>query len=75
MSARPTVPLSGDASRALAHITGRTRSGLFASRLWDMGEVRWSNALLELHSAGYRIEWVNGTVADDPTVTGGWVLR
>ena len=66
--------LSESAQRTLNHITGRTRQGDFACRLWDMPEEEWQLALGELDRAGYRIVWTRGTVADEPTVTGGWVL-
>jgi hypothetical protein len=67
--------MSDNARRALAHITGRTRTGRFACRLWELSAVDWKAALDELRADGRRIEWTFGTVADDPTVTGGWVLR
>ena len=66
--------LSVDARRALAHIRGRTVSGRFANQLYDMPDERWQTALDELRHSGYRIEWTHGTIADDPTVTGGWRL-
>ena len=65
--------MTPNATRALAHITGRTRTGRFACRLWNMSEADWQAALAELREAGHRIDWKFGTVADDPTVTGGWV--
>lgn len=70
-----TIELSEDARLALGHIRCRTRTGRFACRLWNMEPGRWGRALNEIRAAGYRIEWTHGTVADDPTVTGGWVLR
>ena len=66
--------LSADARRALAHIRGRTVSGRFANQLYDMPDERWQTALDDLRRSGHRIEWTHGTVADDPTVTGGWRL-
>jgi hypothetical protein len=66
--------LSVDATRALAHIRGRTVSGKFAHQLYDMPDERWQTALDELRRSGYRIEWTHSTIADDPTVTGGWRL-
>ena len=60
---------------ALAHIRGRTVIGKFACQLWNMPTSVWHGAVAELGEAGYRIEWTHGTVADDPTVTGGYVLR
>ena len=67
--------LSANATRALAHIKGRTITGRFANQLYDMSQPAWRDALEELRAAGHRIEWVSGRVADDPTVTGGYVLR
>ncbi len=69
-----TTGLSETSRRALAHIRGRTRTGRFACRLWDVSEADWAAALAELREAGYSIQWTRGAVADDPTVTGGWVL-
>jgi len=66
--------LSANATRALAHIKARTITGRFTSQLYDMSEPAWRDALEELQDAGHRIEWVPGRVADDPTVTGGYVL-
>jgi hypothetical protein len=67
--------MSHNGQRALAHITGRTRSGRFACQLSNMPKADWDGAREELRAAGHRIEWTHGTMADDPTVTGGWVLR
>ena len=67
--------LSANARCALAHIKGPTITGRFANRLYDMSQPAWRGALEELRAAGHRIEWVSGRVADDPTVTGGYVLR
>ncbi len=67
--------LSANARRALAHIKARTITGRFANQLYDMSQPAWRDALEELRAAGHRIEWTHGTVADDPTVTGGYVLR
>ncbi|MGO9973431.1 MAG: hypothetical protein ACLP01_11615 [Solirubrobacteraceae bacterium] len=64
---------SADVERAFAHITGRARQGAFASRLWKWSEERWTAAIAPLQDNGL-IRWTLGTVADDPTVTGGWVL-
>jgi hypothetical protein len=69
------VEYSQDARRALAHIKGRTVTGRFACPLFNMPAERWALALDELRARRHRIEWTYGTVADDPTVTGGWVLR
>jgi hypothetical protein len=35
----------------------------------------WQAALEELRHAGYSVAWTYGQVADDPTVTGGYVLQ
>lgn len=75
VSAPSPAALSELARRALAHIRGRTVSGRFACRLWDVSQTAWDAALSELRAAGYQIDYTHGTVADDPTVTGGWVLR
>lgn len=66
--------LGADARRALAHIHARTVTGRFACRLYDMNESAWTAALAELRSAGYDIQWTLGTVADDPTLNGGYTL-
>jgi hypothetical protein len=66
--------LSESARRALGHIRARTVQGRFASRLYYMTEERWNGALDELRRAGHEISWTLGTVADDPSVRGGWVL-
>jgi hypothetical protein len=63
-----------DDQRALGHVRGRTVSGKFAARIYDWDERRWQAALARLRGAGHRIEWVDGQVADDPSVHGGWVL-
>ncbi len=65
---------SDPSRRVLAHIRGRTITGRFATRLWNMSEREWDAALSELRAAGYDIRWTLGTVADEPTVTGGYVL-
>jgi hypothetical protein len=67
--------LSANATRALAHIKGRTIASRFANRLYDMSRPGSRDALEELRAEGHRIEWVSGRVADDPTVIGGYVLR
>jgi hypothetical protein len=67
-----TSQLSEAATRALNHIVGRTRQGDFANRLWNMTEPDWNQAIDELRDARYEIYWTHGTVADDPTITGGW---
>ena len=67
--------LSANATRALAHIKAPTITGRFANQLYGMSQPAWRDALEELRAAGRRIEWTHGTVADDPTVTGGYVLR
>ena len=64
---------SDDTRRALAHIEGRTTSGLFANQLYYFSDKRWEAAIEPLRRDGV-IEWTHGTVADDPPVTGGWVL-
>jgi hypothetical protein len=66
--------LSWPARRALAHIRARTVTGRFACPLYDMPAGVWAAALYELRRAGYAIVWTYGQVADDPTVTGGYVL-
>ena len=66
--------LGDDARRALGHIGGRTVTGGFASQLWDMPKDPWESALGELRDAGYDIRWTYGTVADDPSVLGGYVV-
>ena len=50
------------------------RQGLFANRLYDMPRHQWEQALAEPQRAGIELRWTHGTIADDPTVTGGWVL-
>jgi hypothetical protein len=65
---------STDAQRAFAHITGRSRQGAFASQLWNWSDERWLAALDVLRCDQQLIRWSYGTVADDPTVTGGWIL-
>lgn len=67
--------LTDDERRVLAHITGRTRSGGFANQFYDWDAGRWDRALGYLTAVGYVIRWVHGTVADDPTVTGGYVIE
>lgn len=62
-----------DTRRALAHITGRTRQGSFANQLWNWTAERWAAAITPLERDGV-ITRTLGTIADDPTVTGGWVL-
>jgi len=69
-----TCQLSPAAARVLSHITARTITGRFAARLYDMPRELWDEALDELRRAGQRIEWIYGQVADDPTVTGGYIL-
>ncbi len=64
---------NADVERAFAHITGRTRQGAFAAPLWNWSEERWTTAIAPLQD-NRLIRWTLGTVADDPTVTGGWVL-
>jgi hypothetical protein len=66
--------LSDPAARALGHVRARTRTGRFANQLWDMSDQEWEAALDELRRAGYQLYWTYGTVADDPTITGGWRL-
>jgi hypothetical protein len=66
--------LSGPARRALAHIRARTITGRFACPLYDLPSRVREDALDELRKVGYRIVWTRGQVADDPTVTGGYVL-
>ena len=68
-----TRQLGSAARRALAHISARTITGRFASRLYDMPADVSDSALDELRRAGHGIEWTFGQVADDPTVTGGYV--
>jgi hypothetical protein len=72
--AEPTENLTSDDQHALAHIRGRTTMGKFASGLYDWNSDRWKTAIDNLTSASYPIRYVHGTVADDPSVTGGWVL-
>ena len=66
--------LSESARLALAHIRARTRQGKFASGLYWMPASEWHAALEELRAAGQAIVWVYGTVADEPTIRGGWIL-
>jgi hypothetical protein len=68
--------LGDSARRALNHIRGRTRQAAFtfANQLWDMPDKQWTAALEQIRNAGYEIYWTRGTVADEPTVTGGWRL-
>ena len=66
--------LSESARLALAHIRARTRQGKFASGLYWMPASEWQAALEELRAAGQAIMWVYGTVADEPTIRGGWIL-
>lgn len=67
------VDVDADDRRALAHILGRTRQGAFACRLWDWDERRWLASVSRL-SDEYPIRWVFGRVADEPSVTGGYVI-
>jgi hypothetical protein len=69
-----TTELSPNGKLVLGHIRGRTLNGGFASRIYNMWESDWEEALDEIRSAGYALTWVNGTVADEPSITGGWVL-
>jgi hypothetical protein len=73
----PTIEqtLNADERRALGHLRGRTRTGKFACRMYDWTEQRWRDALDGLTNRGYRVRRVSGQVADDPTVTGGWILK
>jgi hypothetical protein len=71
----PIAGLSAPAQRVLGHIRGRTLTGRFACQLWDMPTPTWQAALEELRHAGYSVAWTYGQVADDPTVTGGYVLQ
>jgi hypothetical protein len=66
--------LSGAARRALAHIRARTITGRFAYPLYDMPPHVWDAALDELRAGGYQIVWTHGHVADESTVTGGYIL-
>ena len=66
--------LSESARLALAHIRARARQGKFASGLYWMPASEWRAALGELRAAGQGIMWVYGTVADEPTIRGGWIL-
>ncbi len=70
------VSLSEPAARVLAHIRARTLQcrWTFANQLWYMPDAEWTAALDEIRNAGYAIYWTHGTIADDPTVTGGWRL-
>jgi hypothetical protein len=70
-----TDRLTEPARRVLAHIRARTIAGKFACQLWDMPNTTWEAALEELRQSGYEIAWTYGIVADDPTITGGYVLR
>jgi hypothetical protein len=67
--------LSEHAGRALAPISAQTETGRFAAPLYSITEATWRDPLAELTAAGYRIESTFGTVADEPTVTGGYRLR
>jgi len=67
--------LSESARLALAHIRARTRQGKFASGLYWMQASEWHQALEELRASGQAIMWVYGTVADEPTIRGGWILH
>ena len=73
-SAAEREALSASARLALAHIRARTRQGKFASGLYWMRSCEWHRALEELRAAGRAIVWVYGTVADEPTIRGGWIL-
>ena len=66
--------LSREARRVLAHVRAGTEVGKFASGLHDMPEESWRRAVDELRSAGYRVDWTIGQVADDRAVTGGFVF-
>lgn len=70
----PPDGLSRPARRVLAHIRGRTITGRFACPLYDMPTHIWDSALDEVRQGGYAIAWTYGQVADDPAVTGGYVL-
>jgi hypothetical protein len=67
--------LSAPARRVLRHIRGRTLTGRFGCQLWDMPTPTWQAALDELRHAGYSVAWAHGQMADDPTVTGGYLLQ
>lgn len=76
-SAYPTAGAGeslSDERRALAHIRGRTTMGKFAAGLYDWSDERWTGAINGLTAAGYPVQQVHGTIADDPTVTRGWVF-
>jgi len=49
--------------------------GKFACRIYSWNEQRWRAALDGLTQRGYRVRRVSGHVADDPSVTGGWILE
>ena len=66
--------LSESARLALAHIRARTRQGKFASGLYWIQASELHQALEELRASGQAIMWVYGTVADEPTIRGGWSL-
>ena len=63
--------LSAEAARVVTHVRAPTDVGKFATGLRGMSEASWRSALEKLRAAGHRTERMPGTVADDPTVTGG----
>ena len=67
--------LSAEAARVVTQVRAPTDVGKFATGLRGMSEASWRSALEKLRAAGHRTERMLGTVADDPTVTGGYVLR
>jgi hypothetical protein len=71
----PADTLSPAARHVLGHIRGRTITGRVACPLWDMPSATWDAALDELRCAGYPITWTLGQVLDEPTITGGYLLR
>jgi hypothetical protein len=74
LASADTESLTDDERRALAHLRGRTTMGTFATGLDDWTDERWTSALDGLTAAGYPIQQVHATGADDPTVTSGWVI-
>jgi hypothetical protein len=69
------MTLSLTTRRVLAHNRGRTVAGRLACPLWNMPPSTCQSALDELEHAGYQIAWTYGQVQDEPTVTGGYILR
>jgi hypothetical protein len=67
------MPDISDTERAYRHIIARSRQQKFATCLREWPEERWHAAITPLLER-QEITYTFGTVGDDPTITGGWVL-